>query len=42
MKTQTFSLNRLTRRASLLAAASVLAACGSVGSRAPGGRGTPL
>ena len=33
--TPTFSLNRLTRRASLLAAASVLAACGSLGSRPP-------
>ncbi|MBD9664160.1 substrate-binding domain-containing protein [Variovorax sp. VRV01] len=35
MKPQTFSFNRLTRRASLLAAASVLAACGSFGSAPP-------
>ena len=33
--TPTFSLARLTRRASLLAAASVLAACGSFGSAPP-------
>jgi len=38
MKTQSFPLHRLTRRAALLAAAAVLAGCGSFGSQ-PAARG---
>ena len=37
MKTQPFSFNRLTRRTALLAAAAVLAGCGSLGGQAPAG-----